>query len=48
MVNNSTNINKTKNYISAQIIEHKRDHNMCGWKSEHHSTVSETFTGKLS
>jgi len=28
MVINSTNINKTNNHISPQIIEHKKDHNI--------------------
>jgi hypothetical protein len=28
MVNNSTNINKTNNYLSAKIVEHKKDHEM--------------------
>jgi hypothetical protein len=28
----STNINKTNNYISFQMIE-KKDHNICRWKS---------------
>ena len=25
MANNSTNINKTNNYLSSQIMEHKKD-----------------------
>jgi len=28
MVNNSTNINKTNNYLSPQIIEHKKKHDL--------------------
>jgi hypothetical protein len=26
MVKNSTNINKTNNHLSPQLIEHKKDH----------------------
>ena len=33
MVRNSTNINKTNSYLSPQLIEHKKDHNNCQWKS---------------
>ena len=33
MVNNSTNINKTNNYNSTQLIEHKEDHAIYRWKS---------------
>ena len=29
MCNNFTNINKMNNYLSPQIIEHKKDHNIC-------------------
>jgi hypothetical protein len=32
MVNNSTNINKTNNYLSPQIIEHKNDSVGIDWK----------------
>jgi hypothetical protein len=28
MVNNSTNVNKTNNHISPQIIKHKKDHDI--------------------
>jgi hypothetical protein len=28
MVNNSTNINKTNNYLSTKTIEHKKDHDI--------------------
>jgi hypothetical protein len=33
MVNNSTNINKTNNHLSPQIIEIKKDHDKWHWKS---------------
>jgi len=34
MANNSININKTNNYFSHQIIEHKKqDHGIRHWKS---------------
>jgi hypothetical protein len=33
MVNNYNNINKTNIYVSTQIIEYKKDHDICGWKS---------------
>jgi hypothetical protein len=33
MVNNSTSINKTYNYLSPQVIEQKIDHNIWQWKS---------------
>jgi len=33
MVNNSTNINKTSNYLSPELIEHKKDHVIWHWKS---------------
>ena len=33
MVNNSTNINKTNNHLSPQIIEHRKDHDILHWKS---------------
>ena len=33
MVNNYTNINKMNNYLTPQIIEHNKDHEMCRWKS---------------
>jgi hypothetical protein len=32
MVKNSTNINKTNNYLQHQTIEHKKEHNMGHWK----------------
>jgi hypothetical protein len=28
MVNNSTNINKTNNHLSSQIIDHGKDHDV--------------------
>jgi len=34
MVINSTNIKKTKNQLSSQIIEHKKYHNICWIKSK--------------
>jgi len=33
MVNNSTNINKTCNYLSLQTIERKKDHGIWRWES---------------
>jgi len=35
MVKYSTNINKTKNHLSSQVIEHwtQKDHTNCRWKS---------------
>ena len=33
LINNSTNINKTHNHLSPQIIEHKKDHDIWCWKS---------------
>ena len=33
MVNNAANINLTKNHISLQITEHKRDYGIRRWKS---------------
>ena len=32
MVNNSTYINKANNYLSSQLIEHKKDHDIQCWK----------------
>jgi hypothetical protein len=32
MDNNSTNINKTYNYLSPQIIKHKIDHDIWLWE----------------
>ena len=34
MINNSTNINKTNNHLSPQLIEHKKDQNIWCWKSK--------------
>jgi len=33
MVNNSTNINKINNYLSPQMIEHLKDHDIWWRKS---------------
>jgi len=33
MVNNSTNTDKIENYLSPQFIEHKKNHDICQWKS---------------
>jgi len=33
MVKNSTNINKTNNDLTPQLIEHKKDHVIWHWKS---------------
>ena len=35
MVNKSTNINKTINYLSPQIIEHKEDHDILIGNTDH-------------
>jgi len=32
MVNNSTNIKKTNSSLSSQIIEHKKEGDICWWK----------------
>jgi len=34
MVNNLTNIIKTNNHLSPQLLEYKTDHDMCWWKSK--------------
>jgi hypothetical protein len=33
MVNNSINISTMDNHLSPEIVEHKKDHNICWWKS---------------
>jgi hypothetical protein len=33
MVNNYTNINKTSNHLQPQTTVHKKDHDICHWKS---------------
>jgi hypothetical protein len=45
MVKNSTNINKTNSYLSPQLIENKKDHNNCQWKSR---SYLETGTTSMS
>ena len=34
MVINSTNINKANNHLSPQSTEHKKNHDVCHWKSK--------------
>ena len=33
IVNYSNNVNKSKNYVSPQIIEYKKEDDVCRWES---------------
>jgi hypothetical protein len=49
MVNNSTNINKINNHLSSQLIEHKKDHDICQRKSMFwYETNTKMWQGKTS
>ena len=47
MVNNYTNINKTNNHLQPQTTVHKKDHDICHWKSmSQHGTGTNRLWGQ--